>query len=210
MRNLLAVGIACFVSLSLGCGRHSRSGVDQAGNGGSVDDSGFTNDSGTNSDGGADGGTELPPDGGSDGEVSSSQATFSLSANPYTHGGATKIDEPTEEASICCTTTTIISCQTPRGGGAYFSPARRLAVLGAGTGRVSVDIFSDANCQNLVRTLSGTLNFPEPDLWAVNVDFTPPLRTGTQISMKWTAGYCDPTACIPYTLGSTPGGCWED
>ena len=158
-------------------------------------------------DGGIDGGLDGGIDGGTDGGVHESVATFSLSPNPATHGSGGTPN--TEEAIICCTSSTIINCQTEQREG-VFSPARRLVVLSLGTGPVSVDIFSDADCRTFDRTISAVLSFPQSDLWGVNVDFTPPLRTGTQLSLKWSAGYCDQTPCINYTLGSTPGGCWPE
>ena len=156
-------------------------------------------------DGGIDGGLDGGVDGGTDGGVHESVATFSLTPNPATHG----FGGAGEEATICCTSSTIINCQTEQSEG-VFSPARRLVVLSLGTGAVSVDIFRDADCRTFDRTLSAVLSFPQSDLWGVNVDFNPPLRVGTQLSLKWTAGYCDQTACINYTLGSTPGGCWPE
>jgi hypothetical protein len=160
-------------------------------------------------DAGIDGGLDGGIDGGTDGGVHESVATFSLTPNPATHGASAPGTIGGGEATICCTSSTIINCQTEQSEG-VFSPARRLVVLSLGTGPVSVDIFSDADCRTFDRTISAVLSFPQSDLWGVNVDFTPPLRTGTQLSLKWSAGYCDQTPCINYTLGSTPGGCWPE
>lgn len=132
------------------------------------------------------------------------EASMSFLENPYTeHGG-----EPGEgEAVICCTSTTRRDCQSPREDS--FVPARRIVVLAPGTGSMSVDIFSGPDCIDYVTTVTGSYNFPEGNLWEVDIDFTPSLTIGQQISMKWTEGSCAQLACVNYTIGSDPGGCWD-
>jgi hypothetical protein len=165
-------------------------------------------------DGGPDGG--LPNDGvdaGFDGGFGDSlrgyEAALSVTLNPFASGGATDVGAPDGEADVCCTATTIMNCQIPRGEGA-FSPARRLAILGIGTAPVTAKIYSDATCRTLDRTLSSDLPFPHVNLYAVQVDFTPSLPPGRHVSIQWTAGYCDPSPCIDYVIGSSPGGCWPE
>jgi hypothetical protein len=133
------------------------------------------------------------------------ETSMSFLENPFTeHGG-----EPGEgEAVICCTSTTRRNCQSPRGDS--FIPARRIVVLAPGTGRVSADIFNGPDCTDYVQTVTGTNNFPESNLWEVDIDFTPDLAIGQQISLKWTEGTCEQLPCVNYTLGSDPGGCWDD
>lgn len=192
------------VALLFGCG-----GKHVNGGGPTQDDSIDDRDAGTGGpDGGNDGGTG--GDGGADAGLAGYAARLTRSPRPTDEvpGG----DAP-GDALICCTSTTDINCQVPRPD-AGFSPARRIVIAEPGSARITVQIYSDTQCRTLDRTLSAVLPFEYgPDLWAVEVDFTPPLPAGFQLSMKWTTGAgplgCPQTECQPYTVGSAPEGCWD-
>jgi hypothetical protein len=200
----------CVVALLIGCGgKHSSNPPPENdervvdGNDGGLGGSDGGPDGGVPRDG-LDGGRDGGLDGGQDDGLAGYSTRMTLTPNPHGAAGG-----GTQEALICCTTATVINCQTP-GGEGVFSPARRLAVLEPGTGQVSAKIYSDANCRALDRTLSDIFDFPSSSLWAVNIDFTPPLPLGRHVSIKWTAGPCEETPCIDYVIGSIPGGCWDD
>lgn len=149
--------------------------------------------------GGVDGGT----DGGVDGGLGGYTAT--LTQTRLSDAG-TQEEEP-GDAFICCISPANRDCQIARGE-ANFSPARQVTVLAGGYALITAKIYSDANCRNLDRILSDALYFPDPpDLWAVQVDFSPALPVGMQLSMKWQTGGCDETQCVSYTVGTSPALC---
>ncbi len=187
-----------FVAFLFACGgKHSTSGLPP------IEDSPVDRDGGTGGpDGGIDGGAGGAPDGG----LSGYSAILTRTPRPQ---GATLGENPEGDADICCVATTNLNCRSARGE-ADFSPARRIAVLGAGRAPIRAEIYSDADCRTFDRTLEAVLQFPYEDLWAVQVDFTPPLPVAMQISMKWRTGICEKTDCVNYTVGSTPVLCWYD
>ncbi len=161
-------------------------------------------------DAGPDGGTDGGLDGGVDGGLSGHSAQLMSVPRPCEGGTA---GEAPGDAVICCTAETNINCQVPRMD-AGSSPARRIVILEPGSARITAKIYSDTQCHTLDRTLSALLPFSfGPELWDVEVNFTPPLPVGFQLSIKWTTGEgelgCPETACQAYTVGSAPEGCWD-
>ena len=156
-------------------------------------------------DGGIDGGLDGGTDGGVDGGLSGYAATLNITRRPQGALGQQLGEEV--DAFICCIAETNLNCQLALGE-ANFSPARQITVLSGGWGFVQAEIYSDANCGTVDRTLSDALFFADPpSLWAVQVDFTPPLPVGLRLSIKWTTNDCE-TGCVSYTVGSTPPLCW--
>ena len=198
----------CFIAFLFACGgKHSN--APPAPENQSNNDRDSVPDGGA--DGGVDGGTDGGLDGGTDGGVggglSGYTATLNLTRRPQDGGTSGGGLGQEIDAFICCIAETNLNCQLALGE-ANFSPARQITVLSGGWGFVEAEIYSDANCGTLDRTLSDALYFADPPgFWAVQVDFAPPLPVGLRLSLKWTTNDCE-TGCVSYTVGSAPPLCW--
>jgi len=90
-------------------------------------------------------------------------------------------------------------------------PALEFDLANDQTIHVQADLFDGYDCDpaSYISTPMGDIPFSAGhDI--VFLRFTPPLDPGTQISMAWTLGTCDPRACVNYEIATgAPAMCME-
>jgi len=90
-----------------------------------------------------------------------------------------------------------------------LQPALEFDLANDQTIHIQADLFDGFDCVNYIQTPQGDIPFPAGhDI--VFLRFDPPLDPGTQLSMAWTLGTCDPRPCANYEIATgDPAMCME-